>query len=445
MPPPNFVRALRRRPLMMGLLTLMLVTWGGSVLAATSPGTISSPKVKLGIDVLAEDGFKPLKGKRVGLLTNQAGVNNLGVSTIDVLRRAPGVNLVALYGPEHGIDGTVNAGDPVKSTKDPRTGLPVYSLYDANRRPTPAMLKDIDVMVIDLQDLGARSYTFASCMLYTMEACFEAGKAVMVLDRPNPLGGLKVGGPMIEPGLMSYVGAVPVPYVHGLTIGELARMAKDNPGWLKGPDEKAPMAESVRKSGQLTVVPMQGWRRSMQWPDTGLKWVGTSPKIPTVAAAFGYAMAGLAGELGAFSHGVGTPYPFRLLNFPGKTPEQIIPALQARNLTGLDFIPMHYKDAAGTERSGVYVVIKDWNEVVPTKLAFVMMQLAALWVPPKSNPFNNGEKDAAMYQKLVGSSAWWEEVTKKGGRMDVEGFFKKWQAEDAAFQQKSKTWWLYPP
>ncbi|MBR7105732.1 MAG: DUF1343 domain-containing protein, partial [Opitutales bacterium] len=169
----------------------------------------------LGIDVLEAMNFAPLKGKRVGLLTHPAGVNRYGVSTVDVLRRARNVRLVALFGPEHGIYGNEKADVPVFDKIDKRTGLPVYSLYGKYRKPTPEMLKKIDVLVVDLQSVGSRSYTFKSCMLRAAEACFENGKELMILDRPNPLGGLKVDGPMLDMQYKSYVGMFRVPYVHG--------------------------------------------------------------------------------------------------------------------------------------------------------------------------------------------------------------------------------------
>ena len=180
---------------------------------------------RLGIDVLEGLKFKYLKGRRVGLLTHPAGVNSRGESSIDVLRRSSLVNLVALYGPEHGIYGDEKANIPVLDRVDRRTGLPVYSLYGKYRKPTPEILAKIDVLVVDLQDVGVRSYTYVSCMRYAMEACFENGVEIIILDRPNPLGGLKVDGPMLDKQFMSYVGAFQVPYVHGLTIGELAFLA----------------------------------------------------------------------------------------------------------------------------------------------------------------------------------------------------------------------------
>ena len=192
----------------------------------------SSNPIHLGIDVLESNRFSILQGKRVGLLTHPAGVNRKGESTIDVLNRSRLFKLVALFGPEHGIYGDEKANQPIDNKIDSRTGLPVYSLYGKYRKPQPNMLRDIDVMVIDLQDIGVRSYTYISSMRYTMEACFENDVAVVILDRPNPLGGLKIDGPNLDPEWKSYVGAFPIPYVHGLTIGECALLAKNKSGWL---------------------------------------------------------------------------------------------------------------------------------------------------------------------------------------------------------------------
>jgi uncharacterized protein YbbC (DUF1343 family) len=229
------------------ILVLPLLLWADHTLAAP---------IYLGIDVLEQSGFRAVAGKRVGLLTHPAGLNRRGKSSIDVLRGAPNVRLVALFGPEHGIYGDEKANVPVDDKIDPRTGLPVYSLYGQYRKPTAKMLTGLDALVIDLQDVGVRSYTYVSCMRYAMEACFENGVEVIVLDRPNPLGGLKVDGPPLDRQWRSYVGAFFVPYVHGLTIAELARIAKHRPGWMETSD-------TIRQQGKLTIVPMQGWRRDM--------------------------------------------------------------------------------------------------------------------------------------------------------------------------------------
>ena len=186
----------------------------------------------LGIDILEENKFSVLKGKRIGILTHAAGVNRKGISTIEVLCASKHFTVTKLFGPEHGIYGDVKANQKINNQIDPKTNLPVYSLYGRYRKPKPEMLDGIDTLVIDLQDIGVRSYTYISCMLYAMEACFENDIEVIVLDRPNPLGGRKVDGPMIDSEWKSYVGAFPVPYLHGLTIGELAICAKYIPGWM---------------------------------------------------------------------------------------------------------------------------------------------------------------------------------------------------------------------
>jgi uncharacterized protein YbbC (DUF1343 family) len=405
-----------------------------------TPAALGQTRIYLGIDVLAARKFSDLQGLRVGLLTHKAGVNRDGVSTIDILRRAPGVKLVALFAPENGLNSDEKSGDPVINRVDQHTGLPVISLYNGTGiEPTAAMLKDIDVMVVDLQDIGTRSYTFISCLRKTMEGCFKQNKTVIVLDRPNPLGGLNVGGPMLESRWVSYVGEYPVPYVFGLTIGELARIAKETPGWLS-------VTEDVRRRGRLIIVPMSGWHRSMTWADTGLKWVPTSPRIPTAEAAFGYSLTGLGGMAGPgnIGHGIDTPYPFMLLNFPGHQPAELAAYLTALKLPGLSFVVLSYHDPADPRliRTGVHVVITNWSAVQPTKLAFEMMKLSVAW-STNGNPFAKmSQREFCIY---VGSTAWWQEITTKGPRADVDGFFRQWEAQDAAFQQQTKPWWIYPP
>lgn len=387
-----------------------------------------------GIDVLESENFRLLAGKRVGLLTHPAGVNRKGVSTIDVLHRSPRVNLVALYGPEHGIYGDEKANVPIHNRVDDRTGLPVYSLYGKYRKPTPQMLAGIDVLVVDLQDIGVRSYTYVSSMQYAIEACFEEGKEVIVLDRPNPLGGKKVGGPPLDPEWRSYVGSFPVPYVHGLTIGELARMAQQKDGILD-------LSPEQRGNGRLTVVPMRGWNRSMLWPATGLKWVATSPAIPDLSAVLGYPMTGLGTQLGRFTHGYGTMYPFRLLQFSGKPPEEIARTLNARRLPGLEFRVLQFTER-GQPKRGVYVVVTDWEALRPTRLSFHMMQLACAW--SGGNPFAAASDNArSLYNKHVGSTAWWDAISRDGAAVDLDSFFRRWDQEARSFQRNSRQWQLY--
>ena len=394
-----------------------------------------SAKTRLGIDNLRADGFEVLKGKRVGLLTHPAGVDSEGVSTVQILYQAKAVKLVALFGPEHGIYGNEEANEPVDNQIDPKTRLPVYSLYGKYRTPTKKMLSNIDVMVIDLQDIGVRSYTYISCMRLTIEACFLNRVEVVVLDRPNPLGGLKVDGPIMEKELRSYVGAFEIPYVHGLTIGELARIAKSTPGWLDVPD-------SIRKQGKLTIVPMTGWKRSMTWDQTGLKWVPTSPIIPNLSAVLGYATAGLGSEINGFRHGYGTEYPFRLLSHPDVSNETLLTALQGLNLKGFRFVITEATNQRGEKVEGVYVQVDDWDHLSPTTLSFWMMPLSCLL--EKKNPYSSAKSSrASLFNKHVGSSAWWEELSRKGGKADVPKFLKQWKHDAEEFQAWSAKYWIY--
>lgn len=391
------------------------------------------PSVDLGIDVLEKSGFRAISGKRVGLLTHPAGINNRGESSIDVLRRAPNVRLVALFGPEHGIYGNEKANVPVDDKIDPRTSLPVYSLYGKYRKPTAKMLAGLDALVIDLQDVGVRSYTYVSCMRYAMEACFEQGVEVVVLDRPNPLGGLKVDGPPLDKKWRSYVGAFHVPYVHGLTIGELARMAQLSQGWME-------ISDTIRKRGKLTVIPMSGWKRDMLWPNTGLKWIPTSPYVPDLSAVLGYAMTGLGAQEGGFSHGIGTPYPFRLLRHKGKSAQELLSALRALNISGLDYRIIKTQTKAGAPIEGVYVRVRDWKQVRPTEISFHMMRLTAQWTP--GNPFQES-RNPNLFNKHVGSTAWWEEISQRGANANVNHFVKGWAQMAKRFQRQSQQFWLY--
>tara|TARA_Y100000588_G_scaffold395320_1_gene523219 strand:- start:5683 stop:6711 length:1029 start_codon:yes stop_codon:yes gene_type:complete len=342
---------------------------------------------------------------------------------------------VALFGPEHGIYGNEKASIPVENQFDLKTGLPVRSLYGKFRKPTPLMLDGIDVFVIDLQDIGVRSYTFVSAMRLSMEACFEKGVEVVVLDRPNPLGGLKVDGPYLEKRWMSYVGAFRVPYVHGLTIGELANMAKKIPGWME-------VDHKTQRRGKLTVIPMRGWRRDMMWPDTGLKWIQTSPAIKDLSAVLGYAMTGLGCQLGNFSHGYGWQHLFRIVRYPNKSPEEIRTALLERRIPGLQVVIIPVRQSDGRHGQGAYLKVDNWHTLRPTEVSFHMMQIAIRW--SSGNPFNSaGEKEQILFNKHVGSTKWWRAITRNGITVDLDLFINQWQNQAKAFQAMSRKYWLY--
>lgn len=395
----------------------------------------AAPLIDLGIDTLRKSGYEHLRGKRVGLLTHPAGVDRNGVATWKILAAAPQVNLVALYGPEHGLEGLAPANEKVGHATHSASGLPAYSLYGETRKPTPEMLAGIDILVVDLQDLGVRSYTYVSCMKYAMAACFENGVDVMILDRPNPLGGLKVDGPPLDPEWQSYVGEFPVPYVHGLTIGELAVMCKRQPGVLDVSDE-------VRRRGKLLVVPMGGWKRSMLWPGTGLRWVKTSPAIPDLSAAVGYSMTGLGAYVGDWSHGVGTQYNFRLLSYPGRSPEALRRMLAAQGIPGLGFEVATGKNQVGQEFPGVYLTVTDWQALRPTAISFYMNRLACQW--SDQNPFVN--LDPATKRGFLihmGDPAWLEELQTRGASARVERFLDRWTNLARQYQRQSQRYWLY--
>jgi uncharacterized protein YbbC (DUF1343 family) len=274
--------------------------------------SVSAQPVKLGIDTLRDNNFDVLRGKRVGLVAHPASRDSRFASTVTILQQAKGVELVAIFGPEHGVYGDVYAGDKIEDRADPRTGLPAYSLYGSGRKPSEAMLEDLDVLVFDLQDIGARSYTYISTMRACMEACAEQGKEFVVLDRPNPLGGMRIEGGFVEEGFESFISHLPVPYVHGMTMGELALLVKDT----YAPDYD-----------KLTVIKMQGWDRSMIWKDTRLKWVITSPHIPQAKTSAFYVATGIVGELHTVSIGVGYTQPFELFGAPDINGEVLAEAL----------------------------------------------------------------------------------------------------------------------
>ncbi len=406
-----------------------------------APAPTAIHPVMLGIDVLEADGFAAVKGKRIGLLTHPAGVNRRGVSTIEVLRRAPGVQLVALYAVEHGLYNEHPAEKYFPDATDPRTGIPVYSLYSGkgkNFRPTAAQLKPIDALVVDLQDVGTRSYTFSGAMKTAMEVCFENGKELIVLDRPNPLGGLKVSGPPLDPQFMSDVGRFRVPYVHGLTMGELARMAKASaaPGGIN-------VTEAQRAAGKLTVIPMRGWSRAMRWPETGLNFVPTSTRVRDFAAVQGYPMTGLGTMFNGFSHGVGSQHDFRGV-FHNRIPQETLEKeLTALRLPGLRFRRVSVPNAkTGKPAIGTYIEIVDYDDWDPCALNFHLIRLA-LRVNPK-NPYA-ALTDAQRRTFLVhlGSQAFLDDLKAKGARIDIETWLRTWREQARIYQEQSKKFWLY--
>ncbi len=390
--------------------------------------------VKPGIEVLRDGGFKELQGKRVGLVTNPSGIDNNLKSTVDILNEAPGVQLVALFGPEHGVRGNAHAGDAVGDEVDPATGVKMYSLFGKTHKPTAAMLRDIDVLVYDIQDIGCRSYTFYATMGVCMEACAECGKEFMVLDRPNPLGGNKVEGNLVEEGYFSFVSKYAIPYLYGLTPGELARLLNEE-GHIKG-------------HAKLTVIPMQGWTRDMKFRDTGMPWVLPSPQIPAPENAFFYPVSGILGELYIFNTGIGYTLPFETFAASWIDAEQLARRMNALNLPGMHFRPINYKpfyalsvavDKSLQEVHGVQIYITDLDKANLVLTQFYFLQVIHEMYPDKQL-FEQNPKRYAMFDKVCGTKEIRERFCKRYRVEDIESYFNK---DAEAFKALSSKYYLY--
>ncbi len=408
------------------IMTCLLCLLLGSVMQA------QKIRIQTGIEVLKAQNFRCLEGKRVGLITNPTGVDNELRSTIDILHEAPNVNLVALYGPEHGVRGDVHAGDHVSDQRDPATGLPVYSLYGKTRKATPEMLKDIDVLVYDIQDIGCRSFTYISTLGLAMEAAAENGKELIVLDRPNPLGGLKVEGNLVEDDCISFVSQFKIPYVYGLTCGELALMLNGERMLTDGAQCK------------LTVIKMKGWKRRMDYTATGLQWIPSSPHIPHPQTAYFYPVSGILGELGYMSIGVGYTIPFQMFAAPWAEADKLADALNALQVPGVIFRPIHlkpfYSVGKGEQLQGVQVHITDYAKAPLSPIQFLVMQeVARLW--PERAVFDHADKGRfSMFDKVCGSHQIRERFSQNNRWEDIRPY---WEKDVENFRQLSKKYYLY--
>ena len=403
---------------------------------APAPLPVEAPpaeaaEVLPGVEVLVRDFTEELAGKRVGIVTNPTGVTRTLESTIDAVRAMPGVEVVRLFSPEHGLRGQHYAGDKVNETRDPVSGLPVMSLYGATRRPTPEMLEVLDVILYDIQDVGHRTYTFVSTLTYLMEECENASVAVWVLDRPDPMGGKVVAGPMIDIDLLSFIGVHQVPQVYGMTPGEWAQMIRA---------DRTPGIE-------LKVVKMDGWRRGMTFGETGWIWVPTSQHIPQWTTSYVYGMTGTIGELGKVNVGVGTPTPFELIGAEWLDGPLYAERLNGLGLEGVIFRPLSYSPryALGTGKMlhGVQIHISDYKEVNPADvLAGLITEL--LRIAPERNLFadylrENGSPSGFL--KALGKRAMAEQLA----RNEVpEGLTEGRSEKLEAFLERRDRYLLYP-
>ncbi len=388
-------------------------------------------QVKTGLEVLKQQNFELLKGKRVGLITNPTGVDANLKSTIDIMYESPNVNLVGLFGPEHGVRGNFSAGDHITDQKDPKTGIQVFSLYGSNRKPSKEMLKGIDVMVYDIQDVGVRSYTYISTLGMVMEACAENNVEVIVLDRPNPIGGNKVEGGLVGDKYISFVSQYPIPYVYGLTPGEFAVYINET-GLLKN-----------KVKCNLKVVEMKGWKRNMLFKDTGLYWVPTSPHIPRWNSSLYYAMTGIFGEINPSMVGIGYTLPFEVYMTTFTDADKLTDAMNTENLKGVIFRPLHYKpyysNNKGNELSGMQIYITDYEKVNLTKIQFKLIEIAHK-LYPDHEIFKFNSKRHNMFDKVIGSNKIRIEFSKNYLYSDIK---KLWEEPAEEFKEESKKYYLY--
>lgn len=381
----------------------------------------AGPPVRTGAEVLLAERLGLVEGKRLGLVTNHTGRLADGTYLVDRLIEK-GIRVTALFAPEHGIRGLIAAGEHISDSVDARTGIPIVSLYGRHRKPTQPMLNGIDVLVYDVQDVGVRFYTYISTMVLCMEAAAEKGIPFVVLDRPNPLGGHKVDGPVMEDSLRSFVGLLPIPVVYGLTCGELALMTAGE-SWLSTPSDV-----------DLHVVPVDGWTRDMTWDQTGREWIAPSPNLPTPATAMIYPATCFI-EATNFSEGRGTAAPFATIGAPFVSSDSVLARLHALSPNGpavsaVTFVPTSSKHK-GTRCNGITVTVTDWKQFSPVHWGSTLLHVLYKLYPDQLTI------NARQLSRLTGSTRLTSELIRG------EIVAPWWTSDVAAFQSKSKKYHLY--
>ena len=407
---------------LIGIIFLMLLT----------VSELSAQKVLLGIDVLQHNNFSILKGKNVGLITNQTGVNSKLESTLEIFKKAANFKLVAVYSPEHGLKGYIAGGQTYDSYVDSVSGIKYLALYGKTSKPTKEMLEGIDVLVYDIQDIGVRSYTYISTLGLAMEAAAENKIEFVVLDRPNPLGGLKVEGNIIEDEFKSFVSHFKIPYVYGLTCGELANLV--NTKRALGNDVKC----------KLKVVMMEGWKRNMKFRDTGLLWVPTSPMVPYYETPFHLVATGVLGELQTIGIGISYTLPFQTFAAEWINGDTLAFKMNDLKLPGVIFRPITFKVLNGDQKdkilNGVQIHFSDYDKVNLLELQFYFMQEHYKLYPEK-DPFSlTSANRIKMFDKVMGTDKVRKKFSKRFQVDDIKRILRK----DAGwFKQLSKRYYLY--
>ncbi|PAE08614.1 hypothetical protein CHI12_05225 [Terribacillus saccharophilus] len=379
-------------------------------------------KVTPGVEVLLDDQKELLKGKKVGLITNPTGIDSKMNSIVDLLHDDSDIELTALFGPEHGVRGDAQAGEYVESYIDEKTGLPVYSLYGQTRKPTPEMLKNVEVLVFDIQDVGTRYYTYIYTMAYAMEAAKENNIPIVVLDRPNPQGGLTVDGPVLEPEFSSFIGMYPIPTKHGMTVGELASFFN----------------EEFNIGADLRVVKMKGWRRSMDFDDTGLPFVLPSPNMPTVSTTFVYPATGLI-EGTNLSEGRGTTKPFELIGAPFINSTNLAAELNSLSLPGVKFRAASFTPSsskhAGKLSHGIEIYVTDRDEFDAVTTGLYIIKTIHDMYPDDFEFLSNN-----FFDKLIGNDRVRTMILEGAS---VEEIMKTYQKELHEFKKVRKEYLIY--
>lgn len=404
-------------------MKITLVLLALAPLACAPALSAPSGGVRPGVDVLATNAPAVLAGKRIGLITNQTGVGRGGRSTIDLLAATPGLRLVALFSPEHGIRGAAEPGEKVSSGTDARTGLPIFSLYGDTRKPTPEMLRGTDALVFDIQDVGARPYTYVSTMALGMRAAAEKGIPFVVLDRPNPITGRAVEGGILDTTFASFVGMYPIPMRHGMTVGELARLFNTEFGI----------------GADLTVVPAQGWRRNQWFDETGLPWVPPSPNIRRLEAAIHYpGTVFLEGT--NLSEGRGTEYPFEQTGAPWLRAGEVARQMNALRLPGVRFEAVDFTVAPGAAKfpgqtlPGVRLVLTDRNAYRPVETSLRLIATIRRLHPSQF------KWAASHFDRLAGT----DRVRKAIEAGTLSTLLREWTRDEERFRMMRKPYLLYP-
>ncbi|RLL46976.1 DUF1343 domain-containing protein [Oceanobacillus piezotolerans] len=384
-------------------------------------------ELQLGVEVLLNDQKDLIEGKRVGLITNPTGVDKELNSIVDRLHNDPDVELTALYGPEHGVRGDAQAGAYVEFYTDETTGLPVYSLYGQTRKPTPEMLENVDVLLFDIQDVGTRFYTYIYTMAYAMEAAAENGKEFIVLDRPNPLGGHKVEGPVLETKYASFVGNYPIPLRHGMTVGELAQLFN----------------EEFEIGADLTVVEMEGWNRNMYYDDTKLEFVLPSPNMPTLETAVVYPGAALI-EGTNVSEGRGTTKPFEFIGAPFVNSTEFAAALNKLDLPGVKFRAASFTPSiskhSGTLSHGVQIHVTNKKAYKPIETGLHIVKTLHDMYPEDFQFRAENSAGISFFDNLIGNG-WIREAIENGE--SVKDMEKQWKKELKEFEKVRKDYLIY--